>query len=244
MENVVLKILLKREKWLKYRQFILPTSMSVIGNYILDCLDAYYKRFDKVDDIDIGKFQTWVLFSAPVDKHTELRAVFADTAMKTGEQNDYTVFLDAVLLRTGKILILNVWRKKVDAVGLLAMAKDIWSSVSVNNGRESLPPASALYIEDKASGTGWIQQLQKNDQFVPVIAVQRTKDKLTRMMEVQPRIQAGAVMLPEYAPWVVDFVSECEAFTANDSHKNDDQIDPLIDAVNTFLAGASWSVWS
>jgi len=172
------------------------------------------------------------------------RAVFADTAQKTGEQNDYTVFLDAVLLRTGKILILNVWRKKVDAVGLLAMAKDIWASVSVNNGGQAMPPASALYIEDKASGTGLIQQLQQNENFVPVIAVQRTKDKLTRMMEVQPRIQAGAVLLPEYAPWVVDFVSECEAFTANDSHKNDDQIDPLIDAVNTFLAGTSWSVWS
>jgi predicted phage terminase large subunit-like protein len=172
------------------------------------------------------------------------RAVFVDTAQKTGERNDYTVFLDAVLLRTGKIYILNVWRKKVDAVGLLALAKDIWANASVSSGRESLPAASAMYIEDKASGTGLIQQLNKNDQFIPVIAVQRTVDKLTRLMEVQPRIQAGAVYLPESAPWVVDFISECEAFTANDTHKHDDQIDPLIDAVNTFLAGVSWSVWS
>lgn len=172
------------------------------------------------------------------------RAVFVDTAQKTGERNDYTVFLDAVLLRTGKIYVLNVWRKKVDAVGLLALAKDIWANVSVSSGRESLPAASAMYIEDKASGTGLIQQLNKNDQFIPVIAVQRTVDKLTRLMEVQPRIQAGAVYLPESAPWVVDFISECEAFTANDTHKHDDQIDPLIDAVNTFLAGVSWSVWS
>lgn len=90
MESVVLKILLKREKWLKYRQFILPTSMSTIGNYILDCLDAYYKRFDKIDDIDISKFQTWVLFSAPMDKHTELRAVFTDTAATLIDDDDET----------------------------------------------------------------------------------------------------------------------------------------------------------
>lgn len=165
------------------------------------------------------------------------RAVFADTAMKTGEANDYTVFLDALLVRTGEVYILNVWRKKVDAVGLLAMAKDIWSSVSVSNGREQLPHASGFYIEDKASGTGLIQQLRHEQGFIPVMPIQRTKDKLTRVMEVQPRIQSGQVYIPEYAPWVIDFVSECEAFTANDSHKHDDQIDPLVDAINTFIGG-------
>jgi len=117
------------------------------------------------------------------------------------------------------------------------MAKDIWASVSVNNGREAMPPASGFYIEDKASGTGLIQQLKHEQGFIPVIPIQRTKDKLTRVMEVQPRIQSGQVFIPEYAPWVVDFISECEAFTANDRHKHDDQIDPLIDAVNVFLSG-------
>ncbi len=161
------------------------------------------------------------------------RAVFADTAMKTGENNDYTVFLDALFLRTGHVYILNLWRKKVDAVGLLSLASDIWAQVSTND----IMPASGLYIEDKASGTGLIQQLQRGNQFIPVIPVQRTKDKLTRLMEVQPRIQSGQVFIPEYAPWVVDFISECEAFTATDTHKYDDQIDPLIDAINTFLSG-------
>lgn len=166
------------------------------------------------------------------------RAVFVDTAQKTGQHNDYTVFLDALLCRDGKVYVLNVWRKKVDAVGLLSLARDVWASVSVNAGREALPPASGMYIEDKSSGTGLIQQLQRGESFIPVIPIQRTKDKLTRVMEVQPRIQAGGVMLPESAPWVVDFLGECEAFTANDSHKHDDQIDPLVDAINTLIGGS------
>lgn len=170
------------------------------------------------------------------------RAVFVDTAQKTGERNDFTVFLDALLCRDGKMYVLNVWRKKVDAVGLLSLANDIWSSVSVNTGREALPPASAMYIEDKSSGTGLIQQLQRSGKFIPVIPIQRTKDKLTRVMEVQPRIQSGGVLLPESAPWVVDFISECEAFTANDSHKHDDQIDPLVDGVNTLLGGSAFNL--
>lgn len=157
------------------------------------------------------------------------RAVFVDTAMKTGERNDWTVFLDAGLGMDGRVYIINLWRKKVDAVGLLPLARDVWAST---NGQ-----AQAMYIEDKASGTGLIQQLQQGAQFVPVIPVQRTVDKLTRIMEVQPRIQSGGVLIPEFAPWVVEFISECEAFTANNTHKHDDQVDTLIDSVNTFIAG-------
>jgi predicted phage terminase large subunit-like protein len=164
----------------------------------------------------------------PPQKWCMQRAVFADTAMKTGEANDYTVFIDAAIYTDGKVRIINLWRRKVNAVGLLQMAKDVWASTE---GK-----AAAMYIEDKASGTGLIQQLQDNSIFIPVIPVERTKDKLTRVMEVQPRIQAGGVLLPEGAPWVVDFISECEAFTANDTHKHDDQVDPLVDAVNTFMA--------
>lgn len=166
----------------------------------------------------------------PPPKHWVRRAVFADTAMKTGEANDFTVFLDALHARDGRVYILNVYRKKVNAVGLLALAKDVWAATDNQ--------ASAMYIEDKASGTGLIQQLQSGNQFIPVIPIERTKDKLTRVMEVQPRIQAGGVLIPESAPWVVDFLSECEAFTANDTHKHDDQVDPLVDAVNTFMGDA------
>jgi predicted phage terminase large subunit-like protein len=171
------------------------------------------------------------------------RAIFADTAMKTGEANDWTVFMDVLMMRSGHLYVLNVWRRKVDAVGLLRLAKEVWTGASINMGREALPPASAMYIEDKASGTGLIQQLQSESIFVPVIPVQRTIDKLTRVMEVQPRIQSGMVYLPEFAPWVAEFVGECEAFTANDTHKHDDQIDPLCDAVNT-LAGSGFSLAS
>ena len=35
---------------------------------------------------------------------------------------------------------------------------------------------------------------------------------------------------------VSDFVAECEAFTADDTHAHDDQIDPMVDAINDMLA--------
>ena len=42
-------------------------------------------------------------------------------------------------------------------------------------------------------------------------------------------------MLPESAPWVADFINECEAFTATDSHAHDDQVDALVMAITDIL---------
>ena len=35
------------------------------------------------------------------------------------------------------------------------------------------------------------------------------------------------------------FIAECEAFTADDSHLHDDQVDPLVDAIGEMLARMS-----
>ena len=40
------------------------------------------------------------------------------------------------------------------------------------------------------------------------------------------------------------FVIECEAFSDDDSHLHDDQVDPMIDAINNMLmSGNSMNVW-
>ena len=66
--------------------------------------------------------------------------------------------------------------------------------------------------------------------------MERNKDKLTRVMDAVSFIDAGFVVLPEEAPFVSDFMVECEAFTADDSHAHDDQIDPMCDAIMDMLA--------
>lgn len=91
------------------------------------------------------------------------------------------------------------------------------------------------HIEDKASGTSLIQKIKRESQ-IPINPVQVDKDKYTRVLGVQGYIESGYVMLPEYASWVNDFIAECEAFTATDSHKHDDQVDTLVMAINDQLS--------
>jgi len=57
------------------------------------------------------------------------------------------------------------------------------------------------------------------------------------VMDIQGHLESGFVALPEDAPWVADFVAECEAFTATDSHKHDDQVDTLADCAADMLGG-------
>ena len=69
-------------------------------------------------------------------------------------------------------------------------------------------------------------------------------DKLTRVMDMLPYIETKLVSVPEDAAYTNDFIGECEAFTADDTHDFDDQVDPLVDAVNDMLAtGNRLKIW-
>lgn len=156
--------------------------------------------------------------------------LFADTAQKTGERNDYSV-VQAWGKHDGRIYLLDQIRGKWEAPELLRRVRDFWVKWSERGAKK-------IMIEDKSSGTGLIQQL-KTQHRVPVFGIQRATDKLTRVQDALPHIECGNVMLPANAPWVSDFIAECEAFTADNSHAHDDQIDPMCDAIKTLLQSNS-----
>ena len=64
---------------------------------------------------------------------------------------------------------------------------------------------------------------------MPIKAVQRGTDKLTRFMNVQSILEVGKVWPPKRASWLNEFIIECEAFRADMAHDHDDQVDTLID---------------
>ena len=81
----------------------------------------------------------------------------------------------------------------------------------------------AIYIEDKASGITALQEL-KNQSGMSVIPYKVVNDKVSRISAVTPLIEGGRCMLPTNAPWIDDFLKECEQFP-NGNH--DDQVDAL-----------------
>jgi predicted phage terminase large subunit-like protein len=161
------------------------------------------------------------------------RKIFADTAQKTAERNDFSVFECWGLGEDGRIYLLDMVRGKWPAPELKHRAIAFWEKHKLVGEHDA--PLRQMVIEDKSSGTGLIQDIQASG-GIPVKGVGRHRDKLTRIMDVVSYIESGLVVIPEAAPWVSDFVAECEAFTADDTHAHDDQIDPMIDAINDMLA--------
>lgn len=164
------------------------------------------------------------------------RAVFADTAQKTKEHNDWSVFILVGLGVDGKLYIIDILRGKWEAPELNRQAKAFLNKHKTYDWRSK--PIRYLKVEDKASGTQLIQTLASETE-IPVLPIQRNIDKLTRWMDVTPHIENNYeqqpdnrfVMVPVSAPWLQPFFDEIEGLTADMTHDHDDQFDPLADAV-------------
>lgn len=170
------------------------------------------------------------------------RKIFADTAQKTKERNDFSVFECWGMGVDGKLYLLDMIRGKWEAPELLKRAIAFWSKQRAVEF-EVFGQLREMIVEDKSSGTGLIQSLRLINQ-IPVKGVERNKDKLTRVMDGLPYIESGMVALPEGAPFTQEFIAECEAFSADDSHDHDDQIDPMLDAINDMLSsGNQLKIW-
>lgn len=166
------------------------------------------------------------------------RKIFADTAQKTKERNDYSCFEEWGLGFDGKIYLIDMIRGRWEAPELQRRAIAFWAKCK---GRDINEYGSLreMPVEDKSSGTGLIQTLKLPPHNIPIKPIERNKDKLTRVMDGLPYIESGCVCIPEDAPFTSDFVLENESFTADDSHDFDDQIDPEMDAIQDMLASGN-----
>jgi len=155
------------------------------------------------------------------------RMIYADTAQKTKEQNDYSVLQCWGMGRDGRIYLLDMIRGKWEAPQLLVQAKAFWQK---HKADKNMGVLRQLKVEDKSSGTGLIQQMGQAG--IPVEGIPRGTDKVTRALDVAPQVQAGNVVLPEDAPWLSDYLSE---FTAFPNAAHDDIVDPTMDAISDML---------
>ncbi|RIY00316.1 hypothetical protein D3218_13020 [Aureimonas flava] len=166
------------------------------------------------------------------------RAIYVDTAQKTKERNDYTVLEHWGAGADGKAYLLDVVRGRFEAPELESTAKTLWDRCRGSEWPvERFGHLRKMAIEDKVSGTGLIQSLARKS--VPVIALQRDRDKYTRALDVVPSAVTGLVVLPESAPWLKAFESELAAFPDGSF---DDQVDPFVDAVSEICGAPSYTL--
>lgn len=172
-----------------------------------------------------GMFKTeWWKFYTNGD-FCDYRVIYADTAMKTGQENDYSVF-QCWGKKGDNIYLIDQVRGKWEAPQLLSIANSFWNKHKGSHDGT----LRQMKIEDKASGTGLIQQLKQAG--IPVAPIQRNRDKITRSYDAAPSVEAGRVFLPQGAEWLSDYIYEFEVFP---NGKHDDQVDPTMDAIQDLI---------
>lgn len=162
-------------------------------------------------------------------------AMFADTAHKTGQHNDYSVLSVWGIGFDKRLYLLDMLRDRLEAPQLkraFVSMVDRWRHVPNVNTLG----LHAAYIEDKASGIGLIQEMGKAS-GINIVAVPRNIDKVSRAYSSAPAISEGRIVLPMGAPFVRAFVQEIEDFSPTMAHRYDDQVDTMMDAIQILLQG-------
>jgi len=189
---------------------------------------AEFQQEPADDEGSIYKVSYWRYYT--VLPKLEYINIFGDTAQKTGEENDYTVF-QVWGHAEGRIYLLDQIREKLESPELKIKAIALYNKWKSRN----LAPVRYFYVEDKVSGTGLIQEMHRRG-GIPIKPIKRNKDKMTRAQDSVGQIEAGNVLLPEDADFLSDFLEEHSNFP-NGEH--DDQVDCDNDAIDIMLNSAN-----
>ncbi|WP_414477285.1 phage terminase large subunit [Klebsiella pneumoniae] len=208
--------------------------------------------------IDTSWFRTYT--TLPKLTH---RAVYVDTnSGKVEDWLDYTVFTLTGMGVDGNLYIIDVVRGRWDPEDLLKKAEEVWEKWRLS-GSMRVMPLRHMAIEEKQAGQGLITTLKKRSQTpgqlaIPVREIPRGtgQNKLVRCLNVIPQIKTGKVFVPAThtddgqklssifyedgtiagsTEWVLTAMTECAAFSADDSHDNDDILDTWMDAIDDNL---------
>jgi predicted phage terminase large subunit-like protein len=198
---------------------------------------SLYQQRPTVAGGNLFKIDQFQLHRHAEERRYKRRMIFADTAQKTGERNDYSVFQCWGLGTDGAIYLLDQARGKFEAPELEKTARVFWKKHK-NMSSEASGLLTSFGIEDKTSGTGLVQQLARGAEGLPIKAIKRTTDKYSRALDAIPSIASGLVSIPADAPFTKDLLSEIAAFPAG---AHDDQVDPMLDAVTELLLGSGYS---
>lgn len=158
--------------------------------------------------------------------------IYGDTAQKTKEHNDYSVFQAWGLSPSMGVFLLDQVRGKWEAPELERKLVDFWNKWKPTQFKPL--GAQVVKIEDKSSGSSLIQAIRAQH-MIPVEDIQRNTDKIVRAFGAVKYFASGYVHIPANEDWIHDYKEEFRKFTPLMTHSHDDQIDPTMDAVEDLL---------
>ena len=189
----------------------------------------FKREWFKYYDVIAGDDPEYILGDEVV-KHSEL-SIFGtmDTALSTKETADYSVIMTVGVAPSGKLLVMDVFRARLEAPELLPQ---IEAKIEQYN-------MSWLGVEDSSFGLGIIQMARR--QGLPIRNLKADKSKTARAVPAAAGVENGTIWFLKNAKWLVEFERELTSFPSSGSH--DDQVDALAYAARFgIVRKTNWSV--
>jgi predicted phage terminase large subunit-like protein len=175
----------------------------------------------------------WLQYYDPGDVPERFSCVLQswDTANKSGELNDFSV-CTTWGATSDRYYLLAVCRRRLDYPELKRAVHE--------QARQH--HADIVLIEDKASGTELIQDLEIEGLYgVKPYDPLPGNDKILRLYAQSAEFESGRVLLPRSAPWLDEYVREITAFPGS---KYDDQVDSTTQALDHLKSNRSFFAWA
>jgi predicted phage terminase large subunit-like protein len=185
----------------------------------------WFKYYDVID----GDDPEYILDDEIV-KHSEL-SIFGtmDTALSIKETADYSVIMAVGTTPSGKLLIMDIFRDRLEAPDLLPKIEAMITKWNM----------SWLGVEDASFGLGIIQMARR--QGLPIKNLKADKSKTARSVPAAAGVENGSIWFLKNAKWLVEFERELTSFPSSGSH--DDMVDALAYAARFgIVRKTTWSV--
>lgn len=173
----------------------------------------------------------------PTDRkyNYEKIVIACDTAMTVKESSDYTSFIVGGVTNQGKLHILDLVHDKFEFPELKKQLVSLYNKYQYVDGVTQ--SCNSIVIENKASGIELIQELKANTPL-PIVAVDISRDKLSRVEAVLDYIASGNVLLPVDKNYGFNSIilNECAEFNREQTQTHDDIVDALVHLINATIA--------
>lgn len=171
-----------------------------------------YGEFADRSDEGIIKPHWWKFYrgSEPTETKVIKKIAVWDTAFKRNQENDFSVCEVWIITNNGYYLD-YVFRDRLEFPELKRKAVEIYERTGITE----------VWIEDKASGTSLIQELERETR-IAVKKIKADRDKIEYVHSITPLLEAGKVFIREGEDWTANFLRECEEFPFAEF---DDQVD-------------------
>jgi predicted phage terminase large subunit-like protein len=166
--------------------------------------------------------QAWLQTYRAADLPAKFETVLQswDTANKPTQLSDYSVCTTWGIANE-RLYLLHVFRDRLDYPSLKRAVR----------AQAAQYGAGVVLIEDRASGTQLIQELQSEGMHVVTRYDPGGSDKIMRFLAQTSSFESGLALLPDKADWLAQYIQELTIFPYG---KYDDQVDSTAQALHWY----------